>query len=103
MMKVYSRLAAFVTLLCAFPSQAIDICSYTNRNCRSTTFGCCSNVPLGTCCFWQYDFLGWSVQFRNVTGNWIGNTYTDTSCGVQAGTTGASEGATGASFPPPRR
>ncbi|KAJ3511706.1 hypothetical protein NMY22_g15568 [Coprinellus aureogranulatus] len=89
-------LTSLIALLSVSSAFAVDICTYTNRNCRSSTFGCCSNVPAGACCFWQYDFLGWSVQFRNMTGNWIGNTYTDNSCGVQAGATGASAGATGA-------
>ena len=96
MLFTKAPLAGFVALLSASSALGVDICSYTARGCRSLTSGCCSNVPAGACCFWQYDFLGWSVQFRNMTGNWIGNTHTDGLCSVVAGGTGASAGATGA-------
>ncbi|KAF5311667.1 hypothetical protein D9611_009495 [Ephemerocybe angulata] len=87
--------AAFTTLAIASTVAAVDVCTYTQRNCiTGAAFGCCSNVPIGACCFWTQSILGWSVRFRNMTGNWLGTTSPDQNCGVQAAVTGASAGAT---------
>ncbi|EDR13579.1 uncharacterized protein LACBIDRAFT_292408 [Laccaria bicolor S238N-H82] len=52
---------------------ASDICAYTSRNCLPTTFGCCSNIPQTTCCYWPNNY-GWSVKFQNMPSSpWAGS------------------------------
>ncbi|KAJ2922061.1 hypothetical protein H1R20_g15035, partial [Candolleomyces eurysporus] len=73
------------------PAYAADICTYGTRGCFGT-YGCCTNIPAGTCCWWTSSSLGWSVRFSSMSGGWFGTTYGTQSCTTQTGGIGSSGG-----------
>ncbi|KAH6912751.1 hypothetical protein BKA70DRAFT_1264849 [Coprinopsis sp. MPI-PUGE-AT-0042] len=90
-----SHLAYIASVMPLLLVEATDICAYTSRSCIGN-FGCCSNVPAGTCCQWgQPSGYGWSVRWQNAAVNWFGTTYGDINCGTQTGGLGTGAGSPG--------
>ncbi|KAH6905006.1 hypothetical protein BKA70DRAFT_1373324 [Coprinopsis sp. MPI-PUGE-AT-0042] len=90
-----SHLTYIASFMPALLVGATDICAYTSRSCTGS-FGCCSNVPPGTCCQWgQPSGYGWSVRWQNNAVAWFGTTYGDIGCSTRTGGLGTSAGSNG--------